>query len=153
MLFIIHVNKCNLKSVAYLEILLCSLITTFLEDSVFTGRYSPHLGTVSSVACTLILTLLLLRWVQLCRLRKHSAAEGGHYRDCDFLSLKALLLIFYHQEYVCCSFFGRFSFFIGSRKFASVPLLLRAFVLYALEFLSIAFSIFNVKIIFFLLYC
>ena len=153
MLLIIHVNKCNLKSVVYLETLLCSLISTFLEDSVFTGRHSPHLGSASSVACNLILTLSLLRWVQLCRLGKHTAAEGGHYRHCDFLSLKALLLIFYHQEYVCCSFFGRFSFFIGSRKFVSVPLLLRAFVLYVLEFLSIAFSIFNVMITFFLLYC
>ena len=98
MLFIIHVNKCNLKSVVYLETLLCSPINTFLEDSVFTGRHSPHL------ACTLILTLLLLRWVQLCRWGKHGAAKGGHYGNCDFLSLKALL-IFCHQEYVGCIFF------------------------------------------------
>ena len=41
MLFIIHINKCNPESAVYLEILLCSLVITFLEDSVFTQTLTP----------------------------------------------------------------------------------------------------------------
>ena len=148
-----HVNKCNPESAVYLEILLCSLVITFLEDSVFTQTLIPSENHLSSVACTVILVPSLLCRVQLCKLGTHGGAKGGRHGSCDFLSLKALLLIFYHQEYVCCSFFRRFSFFIRLRKFSSVPLLLRAFVLCVFEFLSTAFSICNVMITFFLLYC